>query len=389
MFPELRVRRVRGYVAELPLREPFRISGGSLPVRRSLIVELEEAGGALAWGECAPFDLPFYSAETVSTVESVVREVLGNRMIGATLAHPAELHDLLSLAVRGNRMARAGVETAVWDLAARMRGVPLAQLVTERLRELGVAEPFLVRSDVIRCGMALGIPEHENLDALASDIERAVEEGYHRIKIKVRPGWDAVPARRMREALRGTGLQCTVDANGAYEYPGGVDALRALDACDLAFIEQPLPEESWWDVTRLAEEIETPICLDESLTSDEVARQVVEMGGPLIWNLKIQRMGGLEESCRVYARGVAAEASLWVGTMPETGVGAQAALALAAHAGCVYPSDLEPSDRWYTGGVDLVPLVMGADGMMPVQDDAPPEPDRGALRLVFDRPGAR
>ncbi|UCD25338.1 MAG: o-succinylbenzoate synthase, partial [Gemmatimonadota bacterium] len=117
--------------------------------------------------------------------------------------------------------------------------------------------------------------------------------------------------------------------------------------------------------------IETPICLDESLTSADVARQVIEMGGPSIWNLKVQRVGGLEEACRIYAVAAESEAKLWAGTMPETGIGAQATLALASHAGFLFPSDLEPSERWYAAGADPVELTMDPDGTMPVPSSRP------------------
>ena len=150
-----------------------------------------------------------------------------------------------------------------------------------------------------------------------------------------------------------------------------MDDLRRLDSAGLLYLEQPLPAEALWDLRELAGLLETPVCLDESLDSDEIARQVMDMGGPTVWNLKIQRVGGLEEACRIYARAARGGVRLWGGTMPETGIGAQAMLALGCHAGFVYPSDLEPSERWYGPGKDVVTLEMGDDGTMPVSRRSP------------------
>jgi O-succinylbenzoate synthase len=188
------------------------------------------------------------------------------------------------------------------------------------------------------------------------------------VKLKVRPGWDLEPVYIAREEMRRAGrdVPLWVDANGAYRLDRDDVALRALDGLDLLFIEQPLPPDAWWDSCELGRQLKTPICLDETIESDDMARQILSMRGPRIWNIKIQRVGGLEEACRIYARGVAAGVALWGGTMPETGLGAQAMLALGAHAGFVYPSDIEPSERWFEPGTDVVDLVMDAQGRMNV-----------------------
>lgn len=267
-------------------------------------------------------------------------------------------------------MARSAPETAWWDLQAAASGTSLADLVTNRLRELGVADPWLRRLSTIECGVALGIPRGESLAALRDDVERALERGYRRIKLKVMPGWDVEPVRTSLEIIRqqGSNRCLTADANGAYAWPDDERALRALDELHLLYLEQPLPEDALWDSCALQATLQTPICLDESLTSDSVARQVIAMAGPTVWNIKIQRVGGLEEACRIYARAVRAGVRLWGGTMPETGLGAQPMLALGCHAGFVYPSDLEPSDRWYPPGTDLVQLDMDESGMMAVPE---------------------
>ncbi|NIM51171.1 MAG: o-succinylbenzoate synthase [Gemmatimonadales bacterium] len=385
MSADVTVVRARLYEVALPLRAPFTISGGTMRVRRSLIVELEDQDGVCGWGESAPFEQPFYSAETVASARTCLAELLLPRMV----AHPAgdslSVADLLGRGIRGNRMARAGADTAWWDLRAALEGKSLAELVSQRLARLGVPERWLERRDRIDCGIALGIPEGGDLDQLRRDVESALAEGYRRVKIKVKPGWDAEPARVALEVLReaSRGVPLTVDANGAYRLSQHLPMLELLDRLALLYIEQPLDGDALWDLVQLSRRLETPICLDESLTCDDVARQVVEMSGPTVWNIKVQRVGGLEEACRIYARAVAAGVQLWAGTMPESGLGAQATLALACHAGFVYPSDLEPSERWYAQGADLVELKMASDGTMAVPKERP-IPDLQHATLVYE-----
>ena len=374
------------YEVALPLRTPFTISGGSLAVRRSLIVELEDASGATGYGESAPFELPFYSDETFSSAFACLRDVLIPRVLGRSIEDSTAMWTLLGDGVEGNRMARAGLDTAWWDLAARRRQVSLADIVTERLATLGVREAGDRRSDAFPCGVAIGIPENLSRASLEGEVRDAVRRGYCRVKLKVRPGWDLEPVRAAQDVLRaeGAALPLWVDANGAYELRRDRDALAALDDMGLLFIEQPFPEAALGDAVRHGRSARTPVCLDESLVSDDVARQILEIDGPMIWNLKVQRMGGLEEACRVFATGAAAGVKLWVGTMPETGVGAQSAMALAVQGACVYPSDVEPSERWYEPGTDLLELTMSDTGIMAVPTGPPQAPPRARMTLVLE-----
>jgi O-succinylbenzoate synthase len=188
------------------------------------------------------------------------------------------------------------------------------------------------------------------------------------VKIKVAPGWDAEPVAAARAALAGTGLPLTVDANGAYEWPEHESNLRALDQAGLLYIEQPLHPDELLGHAYLAKTLRTQVCLDETLRDARAARQVVETDGPLVWNVKVHRMGGLSETGRVVRTGLMHGARLWAGTMPESGLGSQAAIAAAALPGFVYPSDLEPSARWFGPGNDIIQLEMSPAGMMRVPD---------------------
>jgi o-succinylbenzoate synthase len=342
----------------LPLAEPFTISGGTMTVRRSLVVVLHDGEGHVGYGESPPFELPFYSEETLGSARLLLEQVLLPRLAGLEVEGPEAVDAVLRAGVRGNPFARAALETAAWDLEAHRQGTGLAALLAARL---GVTP-----ARRIPCGVALGIPPDRALGTLQRWIADALRLGYRRVKIKVAPGWDAEPVRAAREVLRGTGVPLTADANGGYEWPAHESNLRALDQADLLYLEQPLPPDELVGHVTLARTLRTPVCVDETLHGARWARQLAELGGPRVWNVKVHRMGGLTEVCRVV--GIARDygAELWAGTMPESGLGSQAALAAAALPGFVYPSDLEPSARWFGPGADLIELRMAADGTMEV-----------------------
>ena len=353
----MRIDRVELYELTLPLERPFAISGGVMRERRSLVVALH-GEGRIGWGEAPPFELPFYSEETLAGARDLLERVLIPRVEGHTFEGPEAVDAAVRANVRGNNFARAGIETAAWDLEASRRGVGLATLLAERA---GV-EP----ARAIPCGVALGIPDDRSVRTLARWIEEALPQGYRRVKIKVAPGWDEAPVAAARSALAGTGVPLTVDGNGGYEWPEHEANLRALDRNELLYIEQPLPPDDLVGHVHLAHLLQTPICLDETLRDARAARQVIALDGPRVWNLKVHRVGGLTEALRIYAVARESNTQLWAGTMPESGLGSQAALAAAALPGFVYPSDLEPSTRWFGRNQDVIKLTMDAQGMMRV-----------------------
>ena len=352
------IERVELYELTLPLLEPFIISGGTMTSRRSLVIVLHDDQGNRGYGESPPFELPFYSEETLAGARHLLECVLIPRLLETGVESPEDVDTLVRAGVRGNPFARAGLETAAWDLEAARRKTGLAALLGERT---GV-EP--ARS--ISCGVALGIPQDRSTDTLRRWIDEALARGYQRVKMKVAPGWDAVPVAAARDAMAGSGLPLTVDANGGYEWTEHETNLRRLDDAGLLYIEQPLAPDELVGHAHLAKELRTPVCLDETLKSARAARQIVELGGPRVWNIKVHRLGGLLEVSRVYALANGYGAQMWAGTMPESGIGSQAALAAAALPGFVYPSDLEPSTRWFGRTADVVKLVMSDNGRMEV-----------------------
>ena len=354
----MRIAKVELFALELPFAEPFIISGGRIDARRSVVVVLHDDQGHVGYGEAAPDELPFYSEETLWSARDLIPRVLVPRVAGREFESPEAVDAALREHVRGNPFARAGVETAAWDLEAHRRGTGLAQLVGERL-EAAPAASFA-------CGVAIGIPEDRRPETLTRRLYEALQHGYRRVKIKVAPGWDEVAVAAARAGMAGTDLPLTVDANGAYALPDHEQALRALDEAGLLYIEQPLAPEELVGHARLAQTLKTELCLDETLRDAGTARQMVALDGPRVWNIKVHRVGGLTEACRIYRVAEECGAKVWAGTMPESGIGSQAGLAIAALPGCAYPSDLEPSARWFGRDRDVIKLTMSREGRMPV-----------------------
>ncbi len=354
----MRITRIDLYELTLPLVEPFVISGGTMTHRRSLVTVLHDDDGHRGYGESPPFELPFYSEETVASARDLIQRVLIPRIEGREFATPESVDAALRLGIRGNPFARSGLETAAWDLEAARRGTGLAQLLAERLGGSPAAR--------IPCGVALGIPADRDTGTLSRLVADAVERGYRRVKIKVMPGWDSAAVAAARAALAGTGLPLTVDANGAYRWPEHQSNLRALDDAELLYIEQPLAPGELVGHAELSHTLRTPVCVDETLRDADAARQLLALDGPRVWNVKVHRMGGLTETLAVRRCAAAAGVRLWAGTMPESGLGSQAAIAAASLPGFVYPSDVEPSPRWFGEGQDVIELTMSRNGEMPV-----------------------
>jgi O-succinylbenzoate synthase len=354
------IERIELYELTLPLLEPFIISGGIMNQRRSLVVVVQNEEGLRGYGESPPFELPFYSEETLVSARDVLERILIPRLLTARVDSPGDVDRVIRLGVRGNPFARAALETAAWDLEAARQKTSIATLLGERVG----ARP----ATSIACGVALGIPQDRSTETLRRWIDEALARGYRRVKIKVAPGWDAAPVEAAQQAMAGSGLPLTVDANGGYEWPVHESNLRGLDEAGLLYIEQPLAPDELVGHATLANELKTPICLDETLKDATAARQIIELGGPKVWNIKVHRMGGLSEVSRVYALATDYGAEMWAGTMPESGIGSQAALAAASLPRFVYPSDLEPSTRWFGRNADVVKLAMSNEGRMVVSD---------------------
>ncbi len=360
----LEVAGCRLYEVAVPLVEPFRISGGTLGTRRSLIVELTDRSGAAATARARRSSAPSTRRRRSARAGRASPRTCCPGSRGRAFPSLEAAVVALERGVRGNRMARAGVETALWDLVSARSGVSLRSLLGSLLERLGVPEDRRASRGYVESGAALGIPADGRVETLAGEARDAIRRGYRRVKLKVMPGWDVAPVEAVRRAVSASGRRVGVwvDANGAYDRERDAAALEALDRQGLVMIEQPLAPDDVLDTIKLCHELATPLCLDESLTGDRAAALFLESDGPRVWNLKVQRVGGLWECARIYRRAVQGGVRLWAGSMPETGVGMHAVLSLASFAAFVEPSDAAPSERWYEPGADLIEWRMDGRG---------------------------
>ncbi|MBW3659730.1 MAG: o-succinylbenzoate synthase, partial [Actinobacteria bacterium] len=286
---------------ELPLRSPFRTSFGTQHAREVLLLKVT-TDGAAGWGEVVTTAAPLYSSEYTDGAAHVLEHHLLPRIaaVGSVTAHG--LAELLR-PVHGHRMAKAALEIALLDAQLRVAGVPLAS-------HLGAVR------DRVPCGVSIGIPAG-GAPQLIEQAQGFLDDGYLRIKVKIEPGFDVAPVAAVREHF-GPDLALQVDANAAYSLDD-VAVFEALDELGLELIEQPFREERILDHARLAERLDTPICLDESIVDAAAAVDAIELGATSIVNIKAGRVGGYLEAVRVHDACAAHDVPVWCGGMLETG----------------------------------------------------------------------
>jgi len=315
-----------------------------------MLVRACEADGAEGWGECTAGEGPFYSEEWIDGAWSVIEQFLAPMVLGREVESAAQVCALMKR-VRGHRMAKAAIETACWDLEAKRLGVPL-------WRHLGG-----VRRE-IPCGVSIGI--QERIEDLFAKVEEELAAGYQRIKIKIKPGWDVETVARLRE--RFPDIRLMVDANSAYTL-ADAPLLRALDQHRLMMIEQPLAYDDMFDHARLQAQIETPICLDESIRSSEDARKAIELGACRIINLKLGRVGGHAEAKKVEQACREGNVPVWCGGMLESGIGRAHNIAMATLEGFTLPGDVSASERYWEEDIIDPPVEVTSCGTIVVRDD--------------------
>ena len=328
----------------LPLKAPFRTSFGVETDRDILLLRVETSVGE-GWGECVAGTDPLYSSEYADAAQHVLKHHLLPRLLGPELGGAHDVAELLA-PVAGHRMAKAAIEMAVLDAQLRASrtsfGLYLGAVRTE-----------------VDCGVSVGI--QDSIPQLLDVVDRFIDQGYRRVKLKIEPGWDLEPVRAVRERHPEIPLQ--VDANTAYTL---ADArhLAKLDAFDLLLIEQPLPEEQVRAHAQLAERVRTPICLDESIVSAQAAADAIALGACAIVNIKPGRVGGYFEARRVHDVCAAHGVPVWCGGMLESGIGRAGNVALAALPNFTLPGDTSASDRYFAR--DLTQPFVLRDGRLEV-----------------------
>ncbi len=349
----MKIERIEIRELRMPLRAGFETSFGRVGSREMVVVAVR-AGGLVGWGEAPVAARPHYSAETTVTARHALRDFLAPALIGRDVRSIDDALEAVAW-VRGHRMARAGLEAAIRDLLAKAAGVPLA-------RALGVAAPAAGGPAAIEVGVSLGVPEGADPAALVAEVERRVAEGYGRVKLKVRPGFDRAPVEAVR--ARFPALPLAVDANGAYGLAEARAAFGALEPAKLLFVEQPLAYDDLCEHARLAQALETPVCLDESIESPADLDAALALGACRVVNLNPGRDGVIAAALAIHDRCRAQGIALWCGGMLETGIGRAHNVALAALPGFTMPGDLSASDRYYEEDLVEPPFRLGPGGTL-------------------------
>ncbi|WP_173915782.1 o-succinylbenzoate synthase [Halobacillus sp. Marseille-Q1614] len=337
----MNIKEVRLIQVEMPLKKPFVTHQGTLEKRPVIVVEAKDHIGLSGWGEVTAFPSPFYTSETIQTA----RHVLSNFLIPAVkgLKKPEQFHKAVSF-VKGHPMAKAGLEGALWDLAAKQQNVSLSCLVG------GVKEE-------VEAGAVISLSSYT-----AEEIDSLLDEGYTRFKLKVEKGKE----REMILSVREThpDLPLMIDANGMYEEENLEEVVK-LDDLGLLMIEQPFPSGDFYLHQQAQKQMKTPLCLDESIQSYEDAKQAIALGSCRIMNIKISRIGGLSAAIHVHDLCQSHNIPVWCGGMVETGISKAHNLALASLPNFQYPGDLSGSLRYFEKDI-INPYFEVNNGMMQV-----------------------
>jgi len=338
----MRLKEIELRELRMSLLQPFETSFGVTQERRIVIVRASD-GVHSGYGEVTAGEGPYYSHETYETAWHVLRDFIIPKAVGREIENAAGFA-AFARGIRGHNMAKAGLETALWDLEAKVKGAPLWKLLG------GVHSR-------IDCGVSIGI--QPSIDRLLAKIEAEAASGYRRFKIKIKPGWDVEVVRSVREAF--PDIRLMADANSAYTL-ADVRLFQEMDRYGLMMIEQPLDYEDMIDHAELQKHIQTPICLDESIHSADDARKAIDIGACRIVNIKLGRVGGhfaaraLHDECR--RRGV----PVWCGGMLESGIGRAHNVALSSLENFALPGDVAAGKRYWAEDIIDPPVEVGSDG---------------------------
>jgi len=350
----------------MPLVYPFRTAFGDNDVIESILVRMQ-SGDAYGWGESAPWGAPGYSPEFAAGAYLILRDFLAPHLIGKDISTGDELQAALAH-VKGNPFAKAALDLAWWDLHARLQGEPLWRILGGERQTVDVGADFGVM---------------ESIDALVRTMETALATGFKRVKLKYRPGWDLGMLTAVRTHFPDAIIH--IDCNSAYSLDD-LPMFKQLDTFNLAMIEQPLMHDDLIDHAALQAELSTPLCLDESITSLDKARQAIALNACGWVNIKPGRVGGLTNAIAIHNVCKKAGIPCWVGGMLESAVGASHCLSLATLPNFTYPADIFPSERFYVPDLAMPPMALSAPSTMTASDTpgcgAEPSPARLKLQTL-------
>ena len=340
----LQLERLELREIELPLKSPFETSFGRTTRRRILIVRAFERGGTSGYGECVAGENPFYNHETIDTAWLITTRYVAPLLAAARVESAVQVSQALT-PIRENRMAKAGVEAAIWDLEARLSEKPLWQ-------HIGGAR------DEISCGVSIGI--QNSPEELLDIVGHELESGYQRIKLKIKPGKDAQFVEAVR--LRFPAITLSVDANSAYRIEADIPLFKRLDDYNLLMIEQPLTPGDLLDHAKLQRELRTPVCLDESIVCLANARHAHELDACRIINIKLGRVGGYSEAKAIQSFAQEHDMPVWCGGMLEAGIGRAHNIALSTLSAFTLPGDVSASARYWEEDIIEPPVTVSQEG---------------------------
>ncbi len=321
------LKQINLYVIEMPLKSPFYTHLEVVTNRKGIIVEAISENGVKGYGETVAFSTPWYTEETVQTSLHMLKDVIIPLMKKEKASTPERLSSVFEK-IRGNHMAKAGIETALWDLEAKENGEPLWKWIGGVRRE-------------VKAGVVVAA---DSVEEAEQQIEEYLNEGYERVKIKISPGKDLSIIKQIKE--RFPDLPLMADANSAYSLEE-VDAIKALDPFGLMMIEQPLAVDDLVDHSILQKQIQTPICLDESISTYHDAESAIKLGSCQVINIKIGRVGGIQSAKSIHDLCLANGIDVWCGGMIEFGISRAHNIALSTLEGFTIPGDLSSSSRFW------------------------------------------
>lgn len=352
----MHIERIELWLVRMQLKAPFQTSFGT-EVDRECIIVSAHGDGLTGWGECvasrgftgegaSPLNWHLYSYETTVTAWHILRDFL----IPQVIHQPLSVGRMVDVGrqLRGHPLARAGLEAALWDLTAQLEGTPLARALG------GVRERVSV-------GVSIGI--QPSYDALLDTVDRFLSQGYGRIKIKIKPGYDLEAVKRIR--AKHPSLLLQVDANSAYTL-ADAPLFEEMDAYKLLLIEQPFGWDDIYEHSQLQPRLRTPVCLDESIHSLGHARLALELGATRVINIKAGRVSGFTESRRIHDLCQARDVPVWCGGMLETGIGRAGNVALASLPNFTLPGDISASDRYFHEDIIDPPFTLNPDSTISV-----------------------
>lgn len=342
----MKIETISLYHLRMELITPFETSFGRIDTRDCILLKIE-ADGITGYGECAADRDPGYSYETCGTAWHIYTDFIAPMLIGKCIDQPAQVQDLFDW-INGHNMAKAGIEMALWDIYGKQQGRSLMDLLGGQKQQVPV-------------GVSVGI--QQSPESLARVVQDYLEQGYRRVKIKIKPGKDVAETSYLR--CRFPELQLQVDANSAYRLEDA-HVLKPLDDLQLLLIEQPLAADDIWDHSRLQADFNTPICLDESILNRRHARQAIEMKAARVINIKPGRVGGLSEAVAIHDLCQLHDIPVWCGGMLETGVGRASNLAIASLSNFRLPGDISASERYYSLDITNESFTLNPDSTITV-----------------------